>query len=71
MALQIAYLQEAALRTPVVMRWTSLATDSKIWSDGLGALEYFRGVLYPLLVKQIYYSPSEVLIDGTTKNLVI
>ncbi|RWW09002.1 hypothetical protein BHE74_00008301 [Ensete ventricosum] len=46
-------------------RWATLTTRSKVWADGAEAQLFCLGVLCPPLTKEIYTTPSEVLLNNT------
>ncbi|RRT47781.1 hypothetical protein B296_00031606 [Ensete ventricosum] len=50
-------------------RWATLTTRSKVWADGAEAQLFYPGVLCPPLTKEIYTTPSEMLLNNTIKNL--
>ncbi|THU72493.1 hypothetical protein C4D60_Mb04t12720 [Musa balbisiana] len=58
-ALSIADLPEGEPGAPYASRWVTLKTD-----------KFSQGALYLVLAKQLYCSPSIVLMDRVTKSLV-
>ncbi|RRT71161.1 hypothetical protein B296_00002829 [Ensete ventricosum] len=48
----------------------ALKSSSRIWQDGATTIEFGRGVLQPQPVKELYTSPSKVLIDRAAKAMV-
>ncbi|CAL9132528.1 unnamed protein product [Musa acuminata var. zebrina] len=56
--------------TPLEPRWSWLTLGDRIWADDASSGAYLRGALIPAIVKQVYSSPSEVLIDKAAKSLV-
>ncbi|RWW51955.1 hypothetical protein BHE74_00041652, partial [Ensete ventricosum] len=48
----------------------ALKSSSRIWQDGATTIEFGRGVLHPQPVKELYTSPSKVLIDRAAKAMV-
>ena len=51
-------------------RWPSLKTNSRLWGDGPTAREFLRGALHPTMAKELYCTPTEALVDRTTKSFV-
>ncbi|RWV89065.1 hypothetical protein GW17_00048809 [Ensete ventricosum] len=56
---------------PLKARWASLTPRSKLWVDGGDAQLFYQGILNLPLAKDIYTTPSEVLVENAGKNLVI
>lgn len=56
--------------TPYTSRWATLKVDSRFWADGSTTQEFSRGALHLVLAKELYCSPSMVLMDRATKSLV-
>ncbi|RRT71681.1 hypothetical protein BHE74_00014963 [Ensete ventricosum] len=52
-------------------RWAMLTPKSKVWIDGSKAQLFYKGLLCPPLVKEIYTTPLEALLDSASKNLVM
>ena len=69
-ALNMADLPVGELGAPYATRWVTLKADSRIWGDGPTAQEFIRGAFHPIMAKDLYCSPSEVLADRVAKSLV-
>ncbi|RZS17214.1 hypothetical protein BHM03_00049370 [Ensete ventricosum] len=52
-------------------RWPNLSYQSRVWDDSNAASEFDRGVLHPMLAKDLYTLPSEVLIARAAKQIVL
>ncbi|THU54356.1 hypothetical protein C4D60_Mb10t24240 [Musa balbisiana] len=69
-ALSMGGLLEGEASEPLVTRWPGLTLGDRVWTDGATSATYARGALIPDIAKQLYGSPSEVLIEKVTKSLV-
>ncbi|RWV82763.1 hypothetical protein GW17_00055707, partial [Ensete ventricosum] len=70
LAQEIADLPKMFGEGPLEACWATLTPKSKVWADEADDQLFCRGVLCPPLVKEIYTTPSEALLDKATKNLV-
>ncbi|RWW45834.1 hypothetical protein BHE74_00048292, partial [Ensete ventricosum] len=52
-------------------RWPNLSYQSRVWDDSDAASEFDQGVLHPMLAKDLYTLPSEVLIARAAKQIVL
>lgn len=68
MAFRMVNFLDASLGTPLKPCWEGLKQDQRVWDEGAITKAYYRGLLCPSLVKQIYCFPSEVLIDSCFRN---
>ncbi|RWV90463.1 hypothetical protein GW17_00047328 [Ensete ventricosum] len=70
LAQEMADLPKMSGDGPLEARWATLTLRSRVWADGVDAQLFYRGALYPPLVKEIYTTSSEALLDNVVKNLV-
>ncbi|RZS03152.1 hypothetical protein BHM03_00033303 [Ensete ventricosum] len=70
MAREIANLLEPVEDNLLKVWWALLSPRHKVWADGADAQMFYRGVLSFPLAKEIYTTPSEVMVDNAAKNLV-
>ncbi|RRT67064.1 hypothetical protein B296_00030774 [Ensete ventricosum] len=52
-------------------RWPNLSYQSRVWDDPKAASEFDQGVLHPMLAKDLYTLPSEVLIARAAKHIML
>ncbi|RRT59120.1 hypothetical protein B296_00030011 [Ensete ventricosum] len=69
-AREIVELPELVRDSSLKVRLASLSPRHKVWTDGADAQVFCLGVLSLTLAKDIYTTPSEVLVDNVAKNLV-
>lgn len=63
-------LPEGEASDPLVARWSRFTLGSQVWMDGAAFVTYARGAIIPNIAKQLYGSPSELLIEKAAKSLV-
>lgn len=63
-------LPEGEASDPLVAWWPGLTLGDRVWMDGTASVTYSRGALIPDIARQLYGSPSEVLIEKAAKSLV-
>ncbi|RRT71238.1 hypothetical protein B296_00013452 [Ensete ventricosum] len=68
-ALRISDLSEGEPDAPLEACWLTLWNSNRFWANSASAVEFGRGVLNLNLTKQLYGSPSKVLIDRVAKSL--
>lgn len=69
-ALSVGGMAEGEGSDPLVAQWSGLALGDRVWMDDTASATYARGSLIPDIAKQMYGSPSEVLIEKAAKSLV-
>ncbi|XP_018677038.2 uncharacterized protein LOC108951938 [Musa acuminata AAA Group] len=63
-------LPKGEASNPLVARWQGLTLCNRVWTDGAASATYARGALIPDIARQLYGSPSEMLIEKAAKSLV-
>lgn len=66
--LQLTNLLDSALDVPLQLRWEGLKDMHKVRDKGVATKQYYHESLCSGMVKQIYCSPSEVLINTCYQN---
>ncbi|RWV99006.1 hypothetical protein GW17_00038115, partial [Ensete ventricosum] len=52
-------------------RWTGLKNSTKVWNNSSAVEEFGRRLLHPLLARELYTLPSEVLMARAAKEMVL
>lgn len=55
---------------PLEARWSGLTLGRRVWTNDTASMAYVRGTLIPDIARQVYSSPSKVLIKKAAKSLV-
>ena len=63
-------LPEGEASDALVAQWPGLTLGDWVWTDGMASATYALGALIPDITRQLYGSPSEVLIEKAAKSLV-
>ena len=66
----MADLLAGELGAPYAARWSTLRADNRVWSDEPTTQEFIRGVLHPVIAKDLYGSRFEELAEQVAKSLV-
>ncbi|RRT80383.1 hypothetical protein B296_00009415 [Ensete ventricosum] len=70
----VLQMSDWALKDPnaaMQARWLNLSYTTKVWDDSQAASEFGRGVLHPMLVKDLYTLPSEILMAQAAKQIAL
>ncbi|RRT62529.1 hypothetical protein B296_00030730 [Ensete ventricosum] len=70
-AIWMSSLPERAPDAPLEIDLAPLTYEDGIWLDGEASAKYIRATQIPKLASDLYTLPSEVLMDGTTKAMVL
>ncbi|RRT58376.1 hypothetical protein B296_00038443 [Ensete ventricosum] len=69
--IQMCNLPERAFDAPLEPDLRPLTYGMPVWQSGEASATYIRGMLIPRLATDLYTLPSEVLMDGATKAMVL
>ncbi|RZS25062.1 hypothetical protein BHM03_00058207 [Ensete ventricosum] len=64
-------LPEQAFDAPLDPDLRPLTHGTPVWQSGEASTTYIRGMLLPRLASDLYTLPSEVLMDGAAKAMVL
>ncbi|RZS27997.1 hypothetical protein BHM03_00061545, partial [Ensete ventricosum] len=70
-AIRMCNLPEQASDAPLDPDLRPLTHGTPVWQSGEASTTYIRGVLLPRLASDLYTLPSEVLMDGAAKAMVL
>ncbi|RRT39000.1 hypothetical protein B296_00045988 [Ensete ventricosum] len=70
-AIRMCNLLEQAFDAPLDPDLRPLTHGTLVWQRGEASATYIRGVLLPRLASDLYTLPSEVLMDGAAKAMVL
>ncbi|RWW36728.1 hypothetical protein BHE74_00058271, partial [Ensete ventricosum] len=70
-AIQMSNLPKHALDAPLEIDLAPLTYRDGIWLDGEASTKYIRATQIPKLASDLYTLPSEVLMDGAAKAMVL
>ncbi|RWW62007.1 hypothetical protein BHE74_00030890 [Ensete ventricosum] len=70
-AIQMCSIPECAPDAPLDIDLTPLIHGMRVWLDGEASARYIQGTLIPRLASDLYTLLSEVLLDETTKAMVL
>ncbi|RRT75106.1 hypothetical protein B296_00011141 [Ensete ventricosum] len=70
-AIRMCNLSEQAYDAPLDPNLRPLTHGTPVWQSGEASVTYIRGMLLPRLASDLYTLPSEVLMDGAAKAMVL
>ncbi|RWW36857.1 hypothetical protein BHE74_00058085, partial [Ensete ventricosum] len=70
-AIRMCNLPEQAYDAPLDPDLRPLTHGTSVWQSGEASTTYIRGMVLPRLASDLYTLPSEVLMDGEAKAMVL